>query len=382
MDGDIHTFTKSGEREWIAVLLLEGFSMLSLGAITEPFALWQKENAELAPGIRLIGVSSQSVTSASGVPVTCELTVRELMTAFNRRHAPRAIIACGPTNAQLKTVDLVKALLRRAKRARIQVYGIGQVVRSMADCGVLNGTSVTLHWKSLAAFRESFPLTPPQNSLFTANHKGGTCAGELATLDLTMDMIAKHEPRIASEICDLLLISRVRKGDCTQPGSQQGRLRHLPTVLSEAAKYMADEIESKPTTSEVAYHCGVSVRQLERLFREHLATSPMQYSTSLKIERAQELLSQTDLPLQEVSLASGFGTTSGFAKKFRAITGLSPSQFRSKFVCCAGQWPKAASAISNRLMIREKHLRSIDRNRCQSPMRLEMRPDNTSRGTF
>lgn len=345
MDGDIRTIRDSFEPEWIAVLLLDGFSMLSLGAITEPFAQLQKRHPSNAPAVRLFGLSCQSVVSASGVQVQCNQTGTELAATFNMLCAPRAIIACGPTIGKIGEEKHLAALLRPADRAGIALFGIGQVVSSLAKVGLLTGMAATLHWKSLAAFRESNTCAKSKNALFVEHANGGTCAGELATLDLVMHLIERHAPETAEDICNFLLVSRARAGPCLQPGSQQERLRNVPQVLSKAVRYMADQIENSPAATKVARHCGVSVRQLERLFREHLASTPMQFYTSLKIERARELLSQTDMSLPEVSLACGFGTTANFSKKVRLFLGVSPTQYRKNAAGCTHRHRKTAPVV-------------------------------------
>jgi transcriptional regulator GlxA family with amidase domain len=73
--------------------------------------------------------------------------------------------------------------------------------------------------------------------------------------------------------------------------------------------------------SVLAERAGASVRQFERLFRKHMQASPHQYYLSLRLARAQKLLTQTDMAVTEVALACGFTSPSHFAKKYRAHFG-------------------------------------------------------------
>jgi AraC family transcriptional regulator, glycine betaine-responsive activator len=329
MDGDFCINGHSVARDWIAVLILDGFSVLSLGAITEPFEQMRLDLPDLAPELRLTGLTSRSVLSASGVEVACGLDGTTLENTLFSSAAPQAIIICGPTHTRSRDESFTP-LLRKAKRSGAALYGIGSVAWSMADAGLLTGKTATVHWKSLTAFCESSPLSETSNSLYVTSEQGGSCAGELATLDMIINMITARAPHAAEEICNHLLVSHPRMGSIAQPGSQQERLRHVPPTLSQAARLMAGKIEAPLTGHQVAAGCRVSLRQLERLFRKHLRMSPMQYYTDLKVERALELVSQTDLPLEEVAIASGFTSSGMFSKKFKKSLGITPTQFRKE----------------------------------------------------
>lgn len=339
MDGGCFPEAQSVAKSWIAVLLLDGFSSLSLGGITEPFALLQQQLPDATPSLRVIGLSSPSVRSASGIEVSCEMDGDDLSTVLFTSGAPMAIIVCGPTHTQYCEEKSTIALLRKAKRSGVALFGVGRIAWGMADAGLLKGRDATVHWKSLAAFAESCQMTDTRNALFVTDESGGSCAGELATLDMTINMIAAWAPEAATEICNQLLVSHPRKGSTAQPGSQQERLRHVPGMLSRAAQIMAREIENPLNGSRIAAECGISVRQLERLFRRHLGTTPLQYYTALRVERSLELVSQTNLSLQEIAFAAGFTSVGTFSKKFKLMLGITPTQLRqtSKTVTGRGQ---------------------------------------------
>lgn len=330
MDGGTRFTADPVARDWIAVLLLDGFSTLSLGAITEPFALLRQRTPEAAPDLRLAGLGCRGARSASGVDVTCVMDGADLSAALSGAGAPRAVIVCGPTNSPADREGAAMPLMRKARRAGVALFGVGRIAWAMAEAGLLNGKRATVHWDTLAAFGESCRQTDACNALFVTDSRGGSCAGELATLDMIINMISACSPQSADDICNRLLVTHPRPGNLVQPGSQQDRLRHVPVLLSHAAQIMAREIENPLSASRIASDCGISVRQLERLFRKHLGMSPMRYYSSLKVERALELVSQTELPLQEIALACGFASLATLAKKFKQTFGMTPSQWRER----------------------------------------------------
>lgn len=314
---------------WIGVLLLEGFSSLSVGSILEPFSILRNLNFKHSPAVRIFSIADESVRSSSGLSVVCDLLSSDVEDTFNRHLAPRAIIICGPTITPSHEKSIAP-FLRRARQYGIPLFGVGQAAWHMAESGLLFGKSATLHWSCLAAFSEEFSRVDTENALFVCDEFGGTCAGETATLDLIIGLIGSFAPEHTTEICNALLISQVRPSNSNQPGSQSARLRHVPPALARAAQIMADDLENSQPVSAIAEFCGVSVRQLERLFREHLSTSPAKYRIALRTERGKELLLHTELSLREVACAVGYSSVAAFSKKFRSATNLSPTEFRSE----------------------------------------------------
>lgn len=78
----------------------------------------------------------------------------------------------------------------------------------------------------------------------------------------------------------------------------------------------------------IASHANMSVCGLKRLFQRHHATSPHQYLLERRIAKASCILVETELPISEVALATGFSSQSHFATAFKKKVGLSPKAYR------------------------------------------------------
>ena len=152
----------------------------------------------------------------------------------------------------------------------------------------------------------------------------------MATLDMVLEIIASISPNASQDIANRLLVSYPRAGLASQPGSLAHRLRGVPGLLSKAVRMMADNITHPIQASEIAMRCGISSRNLERMFRKHLGVSPMRYYTVLRLEHAHDLVMQTDMPLLDVAVACGFGSTGALTKKFKRTFATTPSRMREK----------------------------------------------------
>ncbi len=88
--------------------------------------------------------------------------------------------------------------------------------------------------------------------------------------------------------------------------------------LSKVIQMMEKNIEEPISPSTLASDVGMSTRQLERLFRRYLNRSPKRYYMELRLQKARNLLMQTDMSVINVALSCGFASPSHFSKCYRA----------------------------------------------------------------
>ena len=91
---------------------------------------------------------------------------------------------------------------------------------------------------------------------------------------------------------------------------------------------MEANIEEPISPSILAKDVGMSTRQLERLFRRYLNRSPKRYYMELRLQKARNLLMQTDMSVINVALACGFASPSHFSKCYRAQYSTTPYRER------------------------------------------------------
>jgi AraC family transcriptional regulator len=90
--------------------------------------------------------------------------------------------------------------------------------------------------------------------------------------------------------------------------------------------HLADTIRLQ----DLAEIAGVSSFQLVRRFKESKGQPPHQFLLRRRIERAREMLRQSDKTILEVALSCGFSSQSHFSAVFRTLTGLTPRRFRDE----------------------------------------------------
>ena len=156
-------------------------------------------------------------------------------------------------------------------------------------------------------------------SVFVIDGNRMTTAGGTSSIDLILQIIANHHgEELASAVADQQIYSSIRTDQDTQRLSVPTRIGVRHPKLSQIIQKMEQNIEDPISPSLLAREVGMSTRQLERLFRRYLNRSPKRYYMELRLQKARNLLMQTDMSVINVALACGFASPSHFSKCYRA----------------------------------------------------------------
>jgi AraC-like DNA-binding protein len=110
---------------------------------------------------------------------------------------------------------------------------------------------------------------------------------------------------------------------------QLGRNQAHVDLISRARLRIRESLESSLTIQQVADEIGVSYSNFSKLFKEHTGISPAIYQQDLRLQRAKELLSTTNMSVKEIAYRLNFESPDYFSAKFKSKTGRRPSELRS-----------------------------------------------------
>ena len=100
-------------------------------------------------------------------------------------------------------------------------------------------------------------------------------------------------------------------------------------MVNRARLRIRENLESSLTIQQVAEDLGVSYSNFRKLFKEYTGISPATYQQDLRLQRAKELLSTTDMSVKEIAYRLNFESPDYFSAKFKAKTGRRPSELRN-----------------------------------------------------
>ncbi|RWK94396.1 GlxA family transcriptional regulator [Mesorhizobium sp.] len=322
---------KAGSRRLnIAIVVLPGFSHLALHSYIEPLCIANSLSEEPLFRWQLVGLDGWTVIGANGLAVPVDATIAALDARGTKGGVLDQLIIVAGEMIEKQAPDILNSFLRKMARLGVGISAIGTATWVLARAGLLADIRCTIHWSKLAAFSEVFRTARIQDSLFVKEGQYSTCAGELAAFDLALDFISTHAGEItAQDVCKHATVEGRRSGSNRQTGSSGLALARVSAKLAAAIRIMEENIESPLPLTKLAKRMELSRRQLERLFKTHISTTPAKYYLNLRVEHSRRLIEGTRLPMIDIAIASGFVSASHFAKCFKAIHGISPQNFRS-----------------------------------------------------
>ena len=226
---------------------------------------------------------------------------------------------------------LLSALRRKDRLSETRIGALCSGSWILAKGGFLNGQATAIHWEYHDSFMEEFPEVALVRNVFVADAKYPTASGGTATADLMLHLIAKDHGRdLSIAVADQMVYGAVRESTAAQKVSLQSRNGMRNKHLASAIAIMSTRLDDPSSPSQIARELGISTRQLERLFGKYLNTSPKKYFMDMRLERARNLLIQTEMSVIEVAIACGFESAGHFARVYRTAYKVTPMMQRSQ----------------------------------------------------
>ena len=102
------------------------------------------------------------------------------------------------------------------------------------------------------------------------------------------------------------------------------------TIEKEMISYIQQNFMEKISLKEFSEQFHLSEKYISRYFKEHFHITLSQYITHLRLEHAKQLLQDTDIPVTEIAMQSGYQNVSYFIRSFKKTYGVSPLKYRKK----------------------------------------------------
>ena len=230
----------------------------------------------------------------------------------------------------------VEASAWLARARSMQRKGLPVVLLSDAATAYIKATKtppgqVTTHWRDVATLAET-GLYANLTARFSENSGGIiTAAGHGATAELVIGLIAPflEAPQVA-ELGSQLLLHTIRKSDAEQPKDIADNASLFDARVTHAIKLMEDSVAEPMSMAELTEKAGLSTRHLERVFRKVFNDTPAKFYKRLRARKARTMIEETLMPMIEIAVATGFGSTDTLAKAVREEYGMTPSKMRAR----------------------------------------------------
>jgi AraC family carnitine catabolism transcriptional activator len=304
--------------EPIGFLLVPRFSMMAVTSAIEPLRVANRLAGRPLFTWHLYSPDGAPVPASNGLPIVVGAAIE----AFA---GVPTLVVCPSFDPQLFETKPLLAALRRIARSGVTLVAVDTGAHFLARAGLLDGLRVTMHWEAVPGFREEFPGIEVSEELYEISGRVVTCAGGTAALDMMLEMIRrKHGEALAVAVSEQFIHDRIRDRASAQRMSLASRLGTGNGKVVRAVAMMEAALEQPLATPALAARLGVTARQLERLFRSRLGTTPGHHYLGLRLGRARQLLQQTEMTMAEIAVATGFSSPSCLSRAYRGRYGVAP----------------------------------------------------------
>ncbi|WP_315918875.1 GlxA family transcriptional regulator [Mesorhizobium sp. SP-1A] len=303
-------------------LLVDKFSMFSLAAAIDTVRAANRLIGQDFYGWTTISPDGEAVMASNGLPIKTDYSVADIPPV------DILFVSVGLTTEFPGKSKVLAALRNWGRRGgALGALSVGSYL--LAEAGQLDGYRCTIHWENRAGFMERFPNIECTGNVYEIDRKRYTCAGGTTSIDLMLEIVrSDFGTGIANAVANQFQHERIRSADDRQRIGPERDLTGKSEKLRKIVEMMADHLDDPLSAVQFAKAAGLSVRQVERLFLRHLGVTPGRYYMRLRLERARELLRQTNMPILDVAIATGFTSHSYFAQSYRLQFGRPPSEER------------------------------------------------------
>lgn len=316
--------SKPGKTQSIGFLVIPQFSMIAFTAAVEPLRAANRLSGQTLYEWKIIGQTGEPIEASNGLMILPDISL-DVDVSID------TLVICSGIKVNTHLNAKLTGQLRTFARKGMMLGSVCTGSVFLAQAGLLNGRRCTIHWENIEGFAETYPDINITATLFEIDQNRFTCSGGTAPLDMMIHSIKlDHGEALSLNVADQLLHNFVREPQDAQRMSTGFRTGiHNPKLLA-AIGYMEVYLETPLSLNTLADNVNISLRQLERLFKSNLDTTPTRYYLELRLQRARQLLRQTPMSVVQVAVSTGFTAASHFTQSYKQHFGHPPSQERKR----------------------------------------------------
>lgn len=222
--------------------------------------------------------------------------------------------------------------LRHLVRHGVSIGAVSGGIFPLAATGLMEDSVTSTHWCYKAAFQAEYPQLEISDDVLVVDRNRFTASGAAAMFDMMLKLIDERlGSTVMTEVACWFQHPLVRAEGVQQsvPAFKtDGLAQDTPRTIAKAIKMFSENLEHPLAIGDVATEVGVSVRQLERGFRQSVNQSPLQYYRTLRMNAARQMVIYSRDSLTEIAQSVGYVSSSTLARHYREAFGLTPNEER------------------------------------------------------
>jgi transcriptional regulator GlxA family with amidase domain len=319
----------TGGRRRIGFIGFDGVRTLDLAGPLDAFTASRSLGSGIPQSpyqLVVIGLKHKSFVSESGVTFRAQETT-DTVTALD------TIIIPGGSGLQRHEtlMDLAAWLAANGGSAR-RVAAVCGGIYPLAQSGLLDGRTVTTHWRFANDVAKRFPAVQVKShSSFVKDGSFYTCGGGAAGIEMALSLIQEDQgPDVALSLAREMVV-RLRPPGENETQPDLSVYQSSPSEkIAELPSWIVAHLDHDLSVQALAQRACVCPRHLRRLFRMAFKKSPAEFVEQLRLREAGRRLQTSRHSIDSIASAVGYASADVFRRAFERRLGLTPREYRRR----------------------------------------------------
>lgn len=311
----------------VGILLTHNFTLTAFATLVDVLRLSADEGDKSRP----IGCQWHIMSPARRpIASSCGVLLEPTSNLINASELDYIVIVGGLLHDAPPMPKEIATYLRLAAEAGARLVGVCTGSFVLCRLGLMQGRKCCISWFHYRDFVEEFPhLIPVADQLYVVDGDRITCSGGVGVADLAARLVSQHLGTAqAQKALHIMQIGRLRSETSAQPAPAPA-LNPEDNRVARALLLMEQNLSDPLSIATIATRLGMSARQLERMFLQHVGSSPRESYMGIRLRHAKWMLEKTDLSTASIAVELGFVDAAHLSRCFKASVGLTPSAFRA-----------------------------------------------------
>ena len=307
----------------IALLAIPGTAPFEFGVICEVFGIDRSDSGGPTFDFTIVTAKPGKVPTSLGFALVID---NDLSGAAD------ADLIAVPAHTIERVDDAYLDVVRAAEKRGAWVLSVCSGAFVLAQAGILDGRKSTTHWMHTDRLTAQYPGTQVDPEvLFVEDRKVVTSAGTASGIDAALHIVRKELGASAANVIARRMVVPPQRDGGQSQYIESPILQCHSDSLAAVTEWMLENIEQELTVGQLARKALMSSRTFARRFRAETGTTPAAWLNRQRLLRAQQLLEETDLGLEQIAAETGFGASAVMRHHFLKALQTTPTAYRRAF---------------------------------------------------
>jgi transcriptional regulator GlxA family with amidase domain len=315
----------------VGLIGYEGIQALDLIGPSDAFTIAKIPGPDGKPQscyeIIILGLTNKPFRAESGV-------LFQPHTTLSKAPALDTLIVPGGVGSRVARIsEPVSHWIATRARGIRRIASVCTGIYLVAPTGLLDGRTVTTHWRFAADVARRFPaLNVSHDALFLKDGSFYTAGGVTASVDLSLALIEEDcGARVALSVARDLVVYLKRAGGQKQYSEPLEFQINSTDRFAELATWMIDHLREDLSLDALAKRACLSPRHFARRFKHAFGGTPAAFVENLRLDEARRRLSERTQTIETVASSVGFHSDDSFRRAFQRRFGVNPKAYRNGF---------------------------------------------------